>query len=102
MTTTSHVGGPEGDTLRPVRRAVAGPLLAFVTCLAGLLGLVVGVMPAAPAGEGTAAMAGAMAGFDPSKVDPAMMQQIKGLHGCVSNAWPYTEGGRYLGGPAAP
>ena len=32
--------------------------------------------PAAPAGEGTAAMAGAMAGFDPSKVDPAMMQQM--------------------------
>lgn len=63
MTTTSHVGGPEGDTLRPVRRAVAGPLLAFVTCVAGLLGLVVGVMPTAPAGEPSGATgAGVAAG----------------------------------------
>lgn len=33
---------------------------------------------------------------------PAMMQQIYGLKGCVSNAWPYDTGGRYLGGPAVP
>ena len=46
--TSSHVGGPE-DTLRPARRGVVGPLLAFVTCVAGLLGLVVGAMPVTPA-----------------------------------------------------
>ncbi|MFF5725410.1 DUF3152 domain-containing protein [[Kitasatospora] papulosa] len=33
---------------------------------------------------------------------PAMMQQIKGLKGCVSNAWPYDGKGRYLGGPSVP
>ncbi|MDK0521404.1 DUF3152 domain-containing protein [Streptomyces sp. ML-6] len=33
---------------------------------------------------------------------PAMMQQIYGLKGCVSNAWPYDAEGRYLGGPAVP
>ncbi|MFJ9678082.1 DUF3152 domain-containing protein [Streptomyces sp. NPDC101194] len=33
---------------------------------------------------------------------PAMMQQIYGLKGCVSNAWPYDAEGRYLGGPSVP
>ncbi|WP_335933652.1 DUF3152 domain-containing protein [Streptomyces sp. PTD5-9] len=33
---------------------------------------------------------------------PAMMQQIDGLEGCVSNAWPYDAKGRYLDGPPVP
>ncbi|MFE6409912.1 DUF3152 domain-containing protein [Streptomyces sp. NPDC057837] len=31
---------------------------------------------------------------------PVMMQQIKGMHGCVPNVWPYDGQGRYVSGPA--
>ncbi|WP_369227417.1 DUF3152 domain-containing protein [Streptomyces sp. R39] len=31
---------------------------------------------------------------------PVMMQQIKGMHGCLPNVWPYDGKGRYLTGPA--
>ncbi|MFJ9737789.1 DUF3152 domain-containing protein [Streptomyces sp. NPDC101166] len=36
----------------------------------------------------------------PGRPAPAMMQQIKGMRGCVPNVWPYDGKGRLLTGPA--
>ncbi|MCX4765727.1 DUF3152 domain-containing protein [Streptomyces sp. NBC_01275] len=38
----------------------------------------------------------------PGKPAPAMMQQIKGMFGCVPNVWPYDGKGQYLTGPSVP
>ncbi|MFE5136115.1 DUF3152 domain-containing protein [Streptomyces fagopyri] len=38
----------------------------------------------------------------PGRPAPVMMQQIKGLHGCVANAWPYDGNGHFVAGPHVP
>ncbi|MFE1199874.1 DUF3152 domain-containing protein [Streptomyces olivaceoviridis] len=35
----------------------------------------------------------------PGQPAPVMMQQIKGMHGCAPNVWPYDGQGRYVTGP---